>query len=379
MASTRRRCQCIPRWHLSVTFVPFLLLLTSPCHGRIRIPGEPFECSTSFASFGYPLSKQGTTVRLVLLEHDPFLCMLNANSLVGRRIRNYTEANKGLVPLGLLVLNEGPSPCTLEHKIYTAASIGVSFLVVVTRSHLYPHKLTASSDPRTLANLTLLSVTRECRERLLDGTRYEDVGDDALLGLSVDAVGPRHDMTVTIDPRTSARQDFLLIPLVLIALVVVWVFLPTSHVMDILTVPDPISGASPLTEEFVYSLCCSPAATREIVEDSDEPPTCPICLEQFHLGSKVTVLPCGHPFDQDCILEWLTKRQSLCPICKYDLFCPSRCEGVSAVVTVGDGSSVFSRGWPSLRPIFLTREPSLMDAQSSRNEVSHDLEFSTLQ
>jgi hypothetical protein len=381
MTSATQYCQYFKRW--PAAFATFVFLISSPCHGRIRIPGEAFECSTSFASSGYPLSKQGATVRLVLLEHDPFLCMLNTNSLVGHRIRNYTEANARFVPLGLIVLNEGPSPCTLEHKIYTAASLGVSFLVVVTPSHFYPRKLTVSHDPRTLANLTLLSVTSECSERLLDGTRYDDVGDDALLGLSVDAVGPRHDMTVVIDPMTPARQDFLLIPVALVALLVVWVFLPTRRVVDILMVPDPTSTPSLLTEEFVYSLCCSPAATREIIEDGCEPPACPICLEQFHLGSKVTVLPCGHPFDQDCILEWLTKRQSLCPICKYDLFFPSRREGALRVVRAGDSSTresdsvaglpAPSHGWPPFRSVFLVGEPSGMTA----NEIAHDLELTT--
>lgn len=35
-------------------------------------------------------------------------------------------------------------------------------------------------------------------------------------------------------------------------------------------------------------------------------------------GEKLRVLPCNHRFHRDCIDQWLSTRQPLCPICKHD-------------------------------------------------------------
>lgn len=47
--------------------------------------------------------------------------------------------------------------------------------------------------------------------------------------------------------------------------------------------------------------------------------TCLCCLEEFEVSNRVAVLPCGHVFDEDCILEWSASRRRAsrtCPICR---------------------------------------------------------------
>ena len=50
----------------------------------------------------------------------------------------------------------------------------------------------------------------------------------------------------------------------------------------------------------------------------NEKKNCLICLDDFKIGDKTTVLPCIHFFHSNCIKMWL-KSQNTCPICKFKL------------------------------------------------------------
>ncbi|KAJ1974084.1 hypothetical protein H4R34_004850 [Dimargaris verticillata] len=43
---------------------------------------------------------------------------------------------------------------------------------------------------------------------------------------------------------------------------------------------------------------------------------CSICLDEFEPGVRIRMLPCHHYFHTKCIDIWLTKKSSLCPLCK---------------------------------------------------------------
>jgi uracil phosphoribosyltransferase len=44
--------------------------------------------------------------------------------------------------------------------------------------------------------------------------------------------------------------------------------------------------------------------------------SCAICVEDFHEGDLLRVLPCTHHFHLECIDEWLINHSDLCPLCK---------------------------------------------------------------
>jgi len=49
----------------------------------------------------------------------------------------------------------------------------------------------------------------------------------------------------------------------------------------------------------------------------EENKECAICLEVFQKGNKIISLPCAHIYHNNCIKEWLLKK-NFCPICKYE-------------------------------------------------------------
>ncbi|KAL1412577.1 hypothetical protein Q8F55_000324 [Vanrija albida] len=60
---------------------------------------------------------------------------------------------------------------------------------------------------------------------------------------------------------------------------------------------------------------------------------CAICMDNFHAGEVVRILPCGHVFHKDECDEWLLKWRKLCPTCRADVTIPASDLSSSATLT----------------------------------------------
>ncbi|GLJ44766.1 hypothetical protein SUGI_0941550 [Cryptomeria japonica] len=74
-------------------------------------------------------------------------------------------------------------------------------------------------------------------------------------------------------------------------------------------------GAPPAAQSAIQKL---PLIYIEKVHEEDGSSVCAICKDSLVLGDQAKQLPCKHLYHPDCILPWLSARNS-CPVCRYEL------------------------------------------------------------
>lgn len=70
----------------------------------------------------------------------------------------------------------------------------------------------------------------------------------------------------------------------------------------------------PASKAAVESMPTIEIATGHVAADSH----CTVCMEPFELGSEAREMPCKHIYHPNCILPWLSMRNS-CPVCRFEL------------------------------------------------------------
>nr|GMD61302.1 E3 ubiquitin-protein ligase RING1 [Ipomoea batatas] len=70
----------------------------------------------------------------------------------------------------------------------------------------------------------------------------------------------------------------------------------------------------PASKAAIESMPTVQIASNHINSDSH----CAVCKEAFVLGAEAREMPCKHIYHPDCILPWLTLRNS-CPVCRHEL------------------------------------------------------------
>lgn len=82
------------------------------------------------------------------------------------------------------------------------------------------------------------------------------------------------------------------------------------------TTPTPPHYNSPASKNAIESL--DHVAVDMTFLQKDPTIVCPVCKDQFVVGSEAKVLPCKHMYHPDCIIPWLEMNNS-CPVCRYRL------------------------------------------------------------
>ncbi|CAN4090098.1 unnamed protein product [Withania somnifera] len=75
----------------------------------------------------------------------------------------------------------------------------------------------------------------------------------------------------------------------------------------------------PASKAAIESLPTIVIVQSHIVTES----CCAVCKEEFELGTEAREMPCRHLYHSDCILPWLSLRNS-CPVCRHELPTESR-------------------------------------------------------
>jgi len=73
------------------------------------------------------------------------------------------------------------------------------------------------------------------------------------------------------------------------------------------------------SDKFTNLLHISKSELIQINQSNDTSLQCPICTDIYCEHAKITMLPCKHHYDQECIKKWLIEQSNKCPICRSEV------------------------------------------------------------
>lgn len=79
-------------------------------------------------------------------------------------------------------------------------------------------------------------------------------------------------------------------------------------------------GPPPAPQSAIDSMPVVKINRRHLNDD----PHCPVCTDEFEVGSEAREMPCKHLYHTECIIPWLVQHNS-CPVCRHPL--PSQRSG----------------------------------------------------
>lgn len=297
--------------------------------------------------------------RMQFLTENPFLCD-TYNADTSSFVLPPTPIVSNMVfPPEPVVLLASRGGCSFARKAAVAESIHprVEFLLIMNYDLEGEDMLVPMYSEYGDSRLVLLSITYRSgmalRQYLEEQTEYTRKMGGPLVAL--DAKPPPNMYTA------EDIQEMMLKAIGLFFLLVSFsgcIMILVGTFGQVNGVPSLGGGPSRMTEEQVLQL---PHAEPE---EGGQATTCAICLDEATTGW--TALPCQHHFHTECIVPWLTERQSKCPLCKYDV--------LQHVIDSSQTGEVLSEGHQVWFPSWWTRLTRFrwMHVQTDDRHHNHD-------
>ncbi|CAI8606376.1 unnamed protein product [Vicia faba] len=100
-------------------------------------------------------------------------------------------------------------------------------------------------------------------------------------------------------------------------------------------------GPPPASRSSIAAIPTVKIASKHLQSD----PSCPVCQDDFELGSDAKQMPCKHMFHPDCIVPWLVQHNT-CPVCRQELPPQGSSGNRSSSRSSGRRRNPFSFLWP---------------------------------
>lgn len=86
-----------------------------------------------------------------------------------------------------------------------------------------------------------------------------------------------------------------------------------EEVIELLFLNDQ-RGPAPAPRSAIDAMPTIKITQTHLRADAD----CPVCKDEFVLGSEARMMPCHHIYHADCIIPWLVRHNS-CPVCRFEM------------------------------------------------------------